>query len=211
MHMTETGTDEIAHLRDRIMELVEELSEERNLVTAMREHIEKADKQVERSNETIRQWAESSEMTPTDKGRTWSDDLIRRYNDLLNEHNELVKKWNRYVGLFKTPQAIGRPLQASEAQQARVRRLRKAGNTLREIAHETHLSFQTIRTILHHKDGGDRTTKKKDEFRKIELNRHLAISWRARKRTGDTLHAEINALLKKGENLVKDGRHLLKK
>jgi len=210
MHMIEMDTDEIAHLRDRIMELVEELGEKRNLVTAMREHIEKADEQVERSNETIRHWVESFDMTPPYKGRAWRDNLIRRYNDLLNDHNELVRRWNRFVGLSNTPQAIGRPLQATEAQQSRVRKLRKAGHTLREIAHETHLSFQTIRTILGHKDDTHRATKK-NEFRKIEVNRHRAISCAAPERTRDTPPPEVNAMLKEGESLVKNGRNLLKK
>jgi uncharacterized coiled-coil DUF342 family protein len=211
MHLIEMDTEDIARLRDRIMELIEELGEERSLITAMREHIEKADEQVERSNEIIRQWVESLEMMPADESRASRNELIRRYNDLLNDHNELVRKWNRFVGLYNMPQAIGRPLQATEAQQVRVRKLRKAGHTLREIAHETHLSFQTIRTILGHKNNAHGAAKKKDQFRKMEVNRHRAISWRATKRPKDTPPAEINAVLKEGEGLVKDGRNLLKR
>jgi hypothetical protein len=54
-----TTVTEIAHLRDRIIELLEELDKERNLIAAMREHIERAHEQVERSNQTIKQWIES--------------------------------------------------------------------------------------------------------------------------------------------------------
>jgi Helix-turn-helix domain of resolvase len=205
--MSTVETAEMLHLRDRIMELVEELGAERNLVFAMRAHIEKADQQLERSNETIRRWIESFEMSLTDEGCAWMDDLIRRYNHLLNEHNKLVRKWNRYVGSFNARHAIGRPLRASKAQQAQVRRLRKAGNTLREIAHETNLSFQTIRTIIGHKHDSGRTTKKKNELRKIELNSYRTILWRAK----DALHTQINAMLKDGEDLVKEGQDLLKK
>jgi chromosome segregation ATPase len=155
---------EIAQLRDRIIELLGELDKERNLIAMMREHIERAHEQVERSNQTIKQWIESFEMTLTDKGWSWKDDLIECYNDLLNKYNELVRKWNRYIGRFEARQAVGRPLRASEAQQARVRKLRKAGHTLREIANETNLSFQTIRTIIGQKGGVGRTDKKRTSF-----------------------------------------------
>jgi hypothetical protein len=209
--MSAFETAEMLHLRDRIMELVEELGAERNLVSAMRAHIQKADQQLERSNETNRRWIESFEMSLTDEGWAWMDDLIRRYNHLLNEHNKLVRKWNRYVGSFNARHAIGRPLRASEAQQAQVRRLRKAGNTLREIAHATRLSFQTIRTIIGHKHDSGRATKKKNELRKIELNSYRTILWRAQEPTKDALPAQINAMLKDGEDLVKEGQDLLKK
>ena len=71
--------------------------------------------------------------------------LLERYDDLLNEYNELVRSWNRYVGSLTT---IGLPLRASRGQQAQVRKLRKAGHTLREIVHETGLSLQTLRIIV---------------------------------------------------------------
>lgn len=74
--------------------------------------------------------------------------LLERYNDLLNEYNELVRRWNRYVGSLAADHAIGRPPRATQAQLAQVRRLRKAGHTLREIVHETGLSLQTLRTIV---------------------------------------------------------------
>jgi hypothetical protein len=45
-------------------------------------------------------------------------------------------------------QPVGRPLAASEAQQATVRKLRKAGKSLRWIAEETALGLNTVRTIL---------------------------------------------------------------
>jgi transposase len=208
--MSTAEPDEMLHLQHRIMELIEELGTERTRVSAMRAHIEKADQQLERSNETIRRWIENIGMTLADEGSAWMNDLIRRYDHLLNAHNKLVKKWNRYVASFNARHAIGRPLQASEAQQAQVRKLRKAGNTLREIAHETNLSFQTVRTIIGHKQGcGPRT--KKSGYRKIEPVNHRTISWQAREQTRDGLPAQIDAMLKDGEALVKDGRDLLKK
>jgi Helix-turn-helix domain of resolvase len=202
-----TTVTEIAHLRDRIIELLGELDKERNLIAALRGHIERVHEQVERSNQTIRQWIEGFEMTLTDNGWVWKGDPIEGYNDLLNKYKKLVRKWNRYFGSFKTRQGIGRPLQASEVQQARVRKLRKVGHTLREIANETNLSLQTIRTILGHKGGVGRTDKTKNKLRKIELNHHRMNSWRTRNRTGD---AQINAVIKDSKNLLKDGDNLLK-
>lgn len=207
--MNTAETTEIARLRDRIIGLLGELDRERDMVAAMRGHIEKAHEQIERSNETIRQWIASFEMTFTDKGRAWTDNLIESYDDLLSKYNKLVKKWNRHLGSFNPRHAIGRPLKASKAQQAQVRRLSKTGHTLREIADETKLSFQTVRTIMRQKDD-DRATKKKNDLQKIEQKQHRIGSWRARKRTRDALAAQSSALLKDGESLLRDGRDLLK-
>jgi hypothetical protein len=198
---------EIALLRDRIIELRGELDKERNLVVAMREHIERAHEQVERSNQTIKQWIDGFEMALTEKRRAWKDDLIECYDDLLNKYNELARKWNRYIGSFKMPRAVGRPLRASEAQRAQVRKLRKVGHTVREIANETNLSFQTIRTILGHKGVVGRTDKKNNKLPKIELDYHRMNSWQARNRTDD---AHINAVLKDSKKLLKDGQNLLR-
>ena len=203
-----TTVTEIAHLRDRIIELLGELDKGRKLIAAMQEHIERAHEQVEKSNQTIRQWIEGFEMTVADKGWARKEDLIECYYDLVNEYNKLVRKWNRYIGSIKTRQAIGRPLRANEAQQARVRKLRKVGHTVREIANKTNLSFQTIRTILGHESTAVfRTDKTKNKLRKIELHHHRMNSWRAGNRTGDV---QINAVLRDCKNLLKDGENLLK-
>jgi hypothetical protein len=44
--------------------------------------------------------------------------------------------------------APGRPIAASDAQQIAVRKMRKAGTSLRKIARDTSLGLQTVRTIL---------------------------------------------------------------
>jgi len=208
--MNTAQTTEITHLRDRIIGLLRELDSERNMLAAMRGHIEKAHEQMERSNEIIRQWIESFEMTFADKEGTWTDNLLDSYDDLLSKYNKLVKKWNRRLGSLNTRQAIGRPLKASQAQQAQVRRLSKTGHTLREIANETNLSFQTVRTIMRQKDDVYRAAKKKNDLQRVEQNRHHIGSWRGRQRTRDAPTAQSNALLKDGESLLKDGRNLLK-
>src|SRR5215472_6642906 len=103
------------------------------------------------------------------RSRARTKRLLEGYNDLLNEYNKLVRRWNRYVKSLATGPAIGRLPRASQAQQAQVRMLRGAGKTVRQIAHETKLSFQTIRTIIGRKDALDRTTKRKHHLEKIKL------------------------------------------
>jgi len=82
------------------------------------------------------------------RSRARTKRLLEGYNDLLNEYNKLVRRWNRYVKSLATGPAIGRLPRATQAQQAQVRKLRKAGHTLREIVYETGLSLQTLRTIV---------------------------------------------------------------
>jgi DNA invertase Pin-like site-specific DNA recombinase len=57
--------------------------------------------------------------------------------------------------------ASGRPIAASDAQQIAVRKMRKAGASLRKIARDTSLGLQTVRTILGQPAGKDRTLKRK--------------------------------------------------
>jgi hypothetical protein len=208
--MAAASTSELAHLRVRVKQLVEELGEMRNLVTAMSQHVEKADAQIERSNQIIRRRIEDFEMMLADKGGAWRDGLIERYNDLANDYNRLVKKWNRHVVSLKGNPAIGRPLQASEAQQAQAWKLHKAGGTLQGIAHETNLSIQSIRTIISRQKRVDRPNNKRSELRKNKLSCQRPISWRPGERTRDTLADQIK-VLQDAEGLLKDGRDLLRR
>lgn len=203
-------TSELAHLRGRVKKLVDEVGEMRNLLIAMREHVEKADAQIERSNEIIRRRIEDFEIMLADTGGEWKDGLIERYNDLTNEYNKLVKKWNRHAISLKASRPIGRRLQASEAQQVQVRKLRKAGHILRDIAQETNLSIQTVRTIIKRKESVDRPNKKRNDSLKNKTSCERTISWRPGERTRDTLADQIK-VLQEGESLLKDGQDLLKK
>jgi hypothetical protein len=56
---------------------------------------------------------------------------------------------------------VGRPLSAEEAQIATVRKLRKAGMSLRRIAEQMDLGLATVRTIVNRDDGCDRMMKKR--------------------------------------------------
>jgi FG-GAP repeat len=52
-------------------------------------------------------------------------------------------------------------------------------------------------------DGTDRTQRKREKLRRLELNRARMATWRARKRVRDGLPKRINEALQEGEELVK--------
>src|SRR5262249_38691905 len=122
-------------------------------------------------------------------------------------YNELVKKWNRNVALFNNtiaPRNVGRPLLASEAQVATVRKLHRSGKSLRAIQDETNLCFQTVRTILGKDAGTDRTTVR--HLQRIDPVRFKEEPWRERTRTA--LPKRINETLERGAELVKAAKGL---
>jgi hypothetical protein len=113
--------------RDRcINELTDELERERKLVRDMRQH-------VERTIEGTQRWADTLYLS---EESSREPDALKDYENLRTEFNELVRLWNRYIEMAG-PRPMGRPLQASDAQIAEVRKLRKAGASLRKIATET--------------------------------------------------------------------------
>src|SRR5262249_35022907 len=68
----------------------------------------------------------------------------------IDTHNALVKKWNKFIPEYNavvSPRNVGRPLQASPAQVTEVKRLHKAGGSIRSIEKATGLTFRTVRTI----------------------------------------------------------------
>ena len=85
-------------------------------------------------------------------------------------------------------------------------KLRKRGVSLRAIAEETSLGLPTVRTIVDKRDGCDRTTVK--HLERIDPDRKLEASWRARKRTRDRLPKRINETLARGRELVKQAKGL---
>ena len=176
--MDTANSSELTHLREHIKELIEDLGEMHNLIAAMWEHVERATARIERSNATIRRRMEDFEMMPAHKERAWRDGLIERYNDLAGDYKNLVRQWNRYAISIGRSRAMGRPLQASEEQQAQVRRLRAAGNTLRAVAHETNLSIQTVRTIINRKNDVDLANKKGNGLRRKRRSPERVILYR---------------------------------
>jgi hypothetical protein len=87
-----------------------------------------------------------------------------------------------------------------------VRKLRKAGRSLRWISEETSLGLSTVRTILGKVDGSDRTSKA--HRARIEINRPEATSWKRRKRQGDALPRQAQAVVETGHALLKEAKGL---
>jgi hypothetical protein len=60
--------------------------------------------------------------------------------EYIAKYNELVRRWNRHATMV---QPVGRPIQASAAQETQVIKLRRKGTSLRAIAAETSLGLKT--------------------------------------------------------------------
>ena len=109
-------------------------------------------------------WKEAFGMVQNDKGIWQWDDWMDRWKQMNKAYDELVKQWNRFVAEYNAlvlKRNVGRPLGADEAQIAQVRKLDRAGKSLRAIAAEIGLGLPTVRTILARDNGSDRMTKKR--------------------------------------------------
>src|SRR4051812_5110300 len=132
--------DELKQRDRRIEELRTEVDELRHLVQRMEEN-------VSDSRATITSWCETFGMEcVSDDGIeskwTW-EPFWKEHAESITSHNELVRRWNQWVHQMH-PRNVGRPLAASEAQQAQVIKLRNAGRSLRWIAEETSLGLNTV-------------------------------------------------------------------
>jgi DNA-binding NarL/FixJ family response regulator len=142
------------------------------------------------------------EMQQNEHGKWLFDraqsELWERHAALIKEHQSLIRRWNKFVGEYNAriaPRERGRPLGASTAQQADVLKRRKAGASLRTIAKATSLSLQTVRTIIEKAQGKDRTAKRTNALRRMELDRLRAARYRARKAARDRLPQAVNERL----------------
>lgn len=193
---------------DQIKELRQDNSRAFDQAAEMRE-------QVEDSNALTQSWIEVFEMEQNDDGewvfdrrqsKVWDD-----YSKLLDSHNKMVRNWNKFTGDYNAtvaPRCLGRPLDASEAQIKKVRKLRKAGGSLRAIAEQTGLGLRTVRTIVGKDAGTDRTSKRTNLLRKHEVDRQRAADYRVRKRARDLLPKRITETQKRGEALIKAAKGL---
>jgi helix-turn-helix resolvase-like protein len=190
--------DELKQRDRRIVELKQELDEQRDLIRRFEEHAEDYTAVLER-------WKETFDMTETENGAwTWAP-FWKEWNDLVVRYNERIRKWNKAVPLLNR-QPVGRPLAANEAQCATVRKLRKAGRSLRTIAEETNLGINTVRTIVDRVDGSDRTSIRHRE--RIEIDQKEATTGKRRKRIGDALPRQAQAVVERGRALLKEAKGL---
>ena len=195
--------DELKRKDQRIEELREEIDEQRELIQRLREHAE----DYQRSMES---WCETFDMEVNENGMWKWKAFWGEYNKLIEDYNKLVRVLNQYLPLInREPRNVGRPLGATEPVRANVLRLHKQGMSLRGIAEELTLGFQTVRTIVAQKHRRDRTTRKhRQRLERIEIDRQQAAKWKRRKRTGDALPRRVNTFLKEGCELVKEAKGL---
>jgi hypothetical protein len=208
--------DELKQRDRRIEELRQEIDEQRDLIRRMEESIEDADNVIER-------WKETFDMTQTESGGWTWEPFWDEHNALVETHNDLVRRWNKYVPVINDrTQPVGRPLAASEDEQGRVLKLRKAGKSLRWIAEETELGLGTVRTIIDKANGSDRATRRRwqkvhpgevwrertyEPIGRID-NRQLAARWKRQKRTGDALPKQAQRVVEEGRDLIKEAKGL---
>ncbi len=185
----------------RIAELKQELEEAYALLSDLTDAVQDADDMIE-------QWVECFEMVPNDDGvYQWSSSFIEdEVNVWFGKYMTLAADWNKFVDEYNTtvrgPRNVGRPLAASEAQCKEVRRLRhKVGMSLREIAEETSLGLNTVRTIIDKDEQVDRTTFK--HLERIAPDRARMKKWQARSRTRKELPKRIHALRENLDELRK--------
>jgi hypothetical protein len=197
--------DELRVRDRRIEELRREIDEQRDLIKRMEENAEDYANVIER-------WKEAFDMTQTESGSwTWKP-FWDEHNTLIDDYNALVREWNKYLPVINgRPQPVGRPLQASETQQAEVRKLHKNGTSLREIAETLTLGLQTVRTIVDRNNGNDRTMRKyRGRFERID-NRTQALRWKRQKRTGDSLPRRAQRVVEDARDLLKEAKGLGKR
>ena len=87
--------------------------------------------------------------------------------------------------------------------------LKVSGESLRGIAEQTSLSFQTVRTILGKHFGDDRTTKKhraRVERMRIEIDRQQQAKWKRQRRAGDDLPKRVTRYVKETAALIKEAK-----
>jgi hypothetical protein len=188
----------------QIAQLKAELGEAHQLIDELRDN-------AQDYRDTMESWKQSFYMELIDNAGTWREatGVWEAHDALVEKHRDLVTRWNRNVDRFNAiaaPKNIGRPLAASEAQIARVRALRKNGTSLRDIAMETNLGFQTIRTILGHAAGSDRATMKRME--RIDPENAMVREWRGRKRTRQSLPKKIEKVINDADALIKRAKGL---
>jgi chromosome segregation ATPase len=210
--------DELKRKKERIGELRDEVDDLRDRLGRMREHLEESQRITE-------SWCETFDMQLTDGGWTWEpfwdeqNQLVDDYNALLARFNALVRDWNTHIAYAKPRRRnVGRPLAASEAQVRAVLRLRHGLSgelvdgqvkslSLREIAEETGLGLNTVRTIIAQARRTDRTTRK--HLARVDpeaIDRQRRARWKRRRRSGNELPKRINNHLKAGSDLLREAR-----
>jgi len=197
--------DELKAAERRVAEIKVERDEATELVERMREHVEDADRIIE-------SWIEAFDMRRKDDGDLSWAEWVGRCEAAQQNYVAIVREWNRFVPDYNrviATKSIGRPLDASDAQVAQVKKLHKVGASLRGIVEETGLSFQTVRTMVGREACSDRTSRKRLE--RIDPDRAAEIAERSRKRTRSALPKRIDQILQQGAELLKEAKGIIRR
>jgi hypothetical protein len=206
----------------RIFELEDQLKQRDRTITELRAErdaayalVTEAKEHVQDVREVQSQWIDAFGMVQNDKGKwQWSEEMDKEHHDyrvLLDQLCDLYARWNKFVPKYNESVAskvrnLGRPIDASPAQQADVLKRRKAKQSLRDIADDTELSLQTVRTIIDKADGVDRATLARlerfapDKLKEARLRRQL--------RARAALPNAINALDEQAGELIQGAKGL---
>jgi hypothetical protein len=190
--------------QDRIHELEDALKEAERKLAAMKTErdeaialVDRADEVADDANAVLENWKHAFEMELNENG-LWITPLGAvhdRYLEALTNCSTMAKKWNRFVPRYNAAilqRPIGRPLEASEAQQKQVFKHHHDGMSLRAIAAEMSLSLRTVRTIIAKEGHVDRATIKRLE--KVDPMNAALLAAKARKRSRDALPKKIKAV-----------------
>ena len=120
--------------------------------------------------------------------------MCRSYNELLVEND----------GLRGNQRPVGRPIAASETQQAQALAYRKEGRSIRWIAEAMTLSRRTVSTIIDKADDVDRTTSR----RRIKLGLPTKPRPKRRKWSFNQLPKRATELIESARELDREARGL---
>ena len=187
-----------AELKRRDAKITELTTKITELTTERDEAQERADRMLQHTedhNALIERWIEIFALFDPEECSLWE-----AHSTVLEENRKLVAERNKAVARV-TPRLRGRPRAASQSQEEKILRLRKAKKSLAVIAKATGVSLRTVRTVL----SGQRQTNAK---RRKEYDRHRAAAYRVRKKARDRLPQQITEQLKAGTALIKEAKGL---
>jgi hypothetical protein len=203
--MSDDDKSRIAELEDEIRQRDRRLSEVKDEMESERDLAHRLAEQVQESSDTIEAWKHCFEMVPNEEGVWEWQQAFAQGREWFEKYKSLLREWNKFVPEYNSAvrkRSVGRPLAASDAQCANVRRLHKAGSSLRQIADETNLGLATVRTIVGQINGTDRTAVK--HLAKIDPDRARDRAWQSKLQQRNALPKRIHELQKNGAKLRKE-------
>ena len=192
--------------KDRQIEELEALvKQHEERVRELKEEIQSTWDAVSRANEQTQEWYDLLQRAKEAYGG--DAEFWERYDALRDERNELLKEWNKFVPQYNAAVApklrnFGRPLAASPVQRADVLKRRGKGQSLRSIAGDTGLSFQTVRTIIDKANGVDRATLAR--LKKITPDKFAEAHERVNRSVRKGFPKRIEEAIKSAEDLRKE-------